>query len=153
MISGSVYAGMKSLNWGWCLVKKIAISDNIEVAKRGSSAKIVLQYLEKAKAGMERHQKNGHPWFIRRKQEDMGVLYEIVTDLIEDLKKDPANINQVKQKLAMGGIDFESIVKKNHYFSFRSPAFAITATSELILLVIILSIFTEFLVSTTSLLP
>ncbi len=153
LISGSVYAGMKGINWGWCLLKKIAISDNIEVAKRSSSAKLVLEYLKKAKHGMERHQKDGYPWFIRRKQEDMGILYKVITDLIDDLEKNPENLNQVKQKITMGGIDFESIIKKNHYFSFRSPAFAITVTSELILLVIIISILAELVMSSTSLLP
>ncbi len=152
LVPSSLYLTLKAINWGWCTVKKISISDNIEIARRGSGSDLVLKYLRKAKSGMEVHQKKGHPWIIKRRYEDMGTLYEILCDLISDLEKNPENVTQVKQKLALSGIDFESIVKKNHYYSFESPAIMLTFTTELILFVIIISIFTQFLISISLLL-
>lgn len=151
--SGSIYAVMKGVNWSWCLAKKIAISDNIEIARRGVSHQLVLEHLEKARAGILYYQKDGHPGLIRRKQEDMGVLLRIVNDLIDDLERDPQNISQVKQKLAMSNIDFEKIIKKNHYYSIRSSAIGLTIITEMIPIVTVLMILNQLLIDLSALIP
>ncbi len=145
LLSGSLFAGLRGVNWAWCLWKEIDISDKIEIARRGSSAKLVLKYLESAKHGMEKHcMKSGYPLLVKREQEDLHTLYSLIVDMIDDLKENPENLSQIKQKLSMVEVDFAKIVRRNHYLEFNSPGFALASISWLMAVAIAIMIAQEF---------
>ncbi len=145
LLSCSVLAGIGGGNFLWCLVKQIDISDKIEIARRGSSVEVVLEFLEKARDGMEKHRMtSGYPLPVKREQEDLGTLYRLITDMIDDLKNHPENLSQIKQKLAMTEVNFGEIVKRNHYLSLRSPGFNLLFTSWIIAVAIAIMVATEF---------
>ncbi len=145
LLSCSIVAGIGGGNSLWCLVKQIDISDKIEIARRGSSVEMVLKYLEKAKRGMEKHRMtSGYPLPVKREQQDLGTLYSLITDMIEDLKHHPENLSQIKQKLAMTEVNFGEIIRRNHYLSLSSPGFNLLFTSWAIAVAIAIMVATEF---------